>query len=102
MDVDAAQAQWAGPSNTKRKDKPDVTCYNCGKTGHFKKDYRGPKRDWKPVPEKEVATITKGVKITEVAAISYAPDGSGRAESPKEESEWEIDEAGEIAPPAHI
>ncbi len=35
-----------------RKDKTDVTCYNCGKKGTSRGSVALPRRDWKPVPGK--------------------------------------------------
>jgi len=64
MDVDANQRDFRP-----RKDKSSVTCYNYSKTGHFKRDYRSPKKDrWRPTPGKEVATIERGTRVVEVSA----------------------------------
>ncbi|RYP86989.1 hypothetical protein DL770_004838 [Monosporascus sp. CRB-9-2] len=65
MDVDATQRDQA------RKDKSSATCFNCGKKGHFKREYRSPRRDWKPVPKTEAATIDKHTRVVETAAASY-------------------------------
>ncbi|KAK3896365.1 hypothetical protein C8A05DRAFT_20640 [Staphylotrichum tortipilum] len=64
MDVDANQKDFRP-----RKDKSSVTCFNCGKQGHYKRECHEPKKNgWRPVPGKEVATIEKGVPFIEVSA----------------------------------
>lgn len=73
MDVDAIQK--AGKKDN-AGDKSGITCYNCGKKGHFKHDCQS-KKEWRPVPGKETATIDevkKGVRFQEVAAASYTQD----------------------------
>jgi hypothetical protein len=71
MDVDATQR--AGPV---RRDKSDITCYGCGKKGHFKRDCRSSKKNgWKPVQGRaETAAITKHTPVVEVSAASYTQD----------------------------
>lgn len=36
---------------TKKDDKKEKKCYNCGKPGHFANKCRKPRKEWKPVPE---------------------------------------------------
>ncbi|KAK4117965.1 hypothetical protein N657DRAFT_629177, partial [Parathielavia appendiculata] len=111
MDVDATQAQKEGRRGAAR-DKAGVTCFNCGKKGHFKRDCRSAKKDWEPVPGKEAATIDKHVRTVEVAAAGYAQDDSdvGRAnayeqaladaETSTKDENLETDDRGEVAPPS--
>ena len=40
MDIDTSQKD-----SRPRKDKSDITCFNYGKKGHFKRDYYSPKKD---------------------------------------------------------
>ena len=75
MDVDATQAQWAGGRKGPQGDKREVTCFNCGRKGHYKRDCRSARKDWGPVPGKEVANIDKrGARVIEIAAASYTQD----------------------------
>jgi hypothetical protein len=69
MDVSATQTK----EDTKR-DKSGVTCFNCGKKGHFRRECRSAKKNWKPVPGKEIAVIDKDTRVMEVAAASYTQD----------------------------
>jgi len=64
IDVDANQKDFRP-----YKDKSDITCYNCSKKGHFKREYRSPRKDrWRPTPGKEVTTIERGTRVVEVSA----------------------------------
>ena len=44
IDVDATFTAGAGRKGT-LKDKLGVTCYNCSKKGHLKREYCSPKKD---------------------------------------------------------
>ncbi|AEO55656.1 hypothetical protein MYCTH_2049971, partial [Thermothelomyces thermophilus ATCC 42464] len=58
-------------------DKSNVTYYNYGKKGHYKRECQSPKKEWKPVPRKEIADINETTKnITKVVATSYKDRGS--------------------------
>ncbi len=64
MDVDASQKD-----SRPCKDKSDITYFNYGKKGYFKRDCRSPKKDgWRPTLGKEAATIDKRIKTIEVSA----------------------------------
>ena len=66
MDVDAAQRL----GQHQKKTRFDITCFNCGKKGHVRKDCRSPKKEgWRPVHGKETATVD--ACVIEVAAASY-------------------------------
>ncbi|KAF5133292.1 Retrotransposon-like protein 1 [Metarhizium anisopliae] len=36
---------------TKKDDRKEKKCYNCGKPGHFANKCKKPRKEWKPVPE---------------------------------------------------
>ncbi|AEO61274.1 hypothetical protein MYCTH_2072459, partial [Thermothelomyces thermophilus ATCC 42464] len=57
--------------------KSNVTYYNYGKKGHYKRECRSPKKEWKIVPRKEITVINEITKnVIEVAAIGYEDRGS--------------------------
>ncbi|AEO57900.1 hypothetical protein MYCTH_2060489, partial [Thermothelomyces thermophilus ATCC 42464] len=59
------------------KDKSNVTYYNYRKKGHYKRECRSPKKEWKPAPRKEITAIDEITKdVIEVAATSYKDKGS--------------------------
>ena len=123
MDIGAAQAQWAGRKGG-AKDKSGITCYNCDKKGHVKRDCHS--KEWRPVPGKEAvtigqATVGKKVRIQEVAAASYTQDDlevdieqalkredeltgsdSDNSELGNEYALITSDDEGKVAPPRHI
>ena len=71
MDVDATQRQWNNKKGTS-SGKNEVTCFNYGKKGYYKRDYRSPRKDWRPVLGRETATIDKAkVRVIDITAVSY-------------------------------
>ncbi|KAL2165753.1 hypothetical protein VTG60DRAFT_3862 [Thermothelomyces hinnuleus] len=70
--VDAAQKQ---DKKKTAKDKSNVTYYNCGKKGHYKRECRASKKKWQPVPGAEIAKIDQDSgSVREVAVASYTQD----------------------------
>ena len=67
MDVDAIQ-------QSNRSRFSNMTCYNCGRRGHLKRDCRAPKKRWQPVPGKETATVEGKERVVEIAAASYTQE----------------------------
>ena len=65
MEIDAAQTSQG------KRDLLQVTCFNCGKKGHMKRDCRAPKQlKWK----KAEATAVEGTRVIEIASAEYGQD----------------------------
>jgi hypothetical protein len=52
----------------KKKDKSRVTCYNYGKTGYYKNEYRIKKKDWIPVSENKIKSVNMVKRIYNIVS----------------------------------
>ena len=105
LDLNMAQQSYGGrnrhrsphsreKSHAKSKSRGKLTCFYCGKPGHFQKDYRHLKKDKGTTNEAEPRKIpdgngTSAITTSEEDILFICEEASSNIAS--EESTWEID-----------
>ncbi|GKY97271.1 hypothetical protein MPSEU_000685500 [Mayamaea pseudoterrestris] len=79
-------ASMANGTNKPKKERPDITCFNCDKPGHFASDCKEPKKE-KPI---QFAAATSSKKQTKSNKTEFDRSNDEMEEA---ESEWDAIEA---------